>query len=151
VRALRETLLPRGWLRCNDDNFPLTVHPSRQFAIQIATGDEGTGIAGATPSTKQSKGPKTAEAISANQVQLNLFPALQVPEPEATQLTWILLIHRCPKEVRCELSLPVSIGSHGRVDWWRERFILGAVPTDEQYEPMRYDLPDIDFDITRRA
>jgi hypothetical protein len=154
VRALREYLLAEGWTRRNDDNFPLTVHPGGRWAIQVATGDEATGHPDSSPSTKQSKGPKTAGAISANQVQLLIpFPSMPLPEPEPdeTLLTWMLLVHRSKREVRCELSLPVAIRPDGRVDVWRERIVLGSTPTDDEYNPAASDVPDIDFDIIRRA
>jgi hypothetical protein len=39
VAALREQLLPRGWTRMNEDNFSLTVNPTRTIAIVVSTGD----------------------------------------------------------------------------------------------------------------
>lgn len=70
-------------------------------------------------------------------------------------MTWILLVHRARGEVRCELSLPTSMGVDGRVDGWRERIILGAIPTDpdlmEITPPTPPDQPDIHVDVKRRA
>jgi hypothetical protein len=68
-----------------------------------------------------------------------------------------LLIHRdrVARELRTELSRPVSMGEDGRVDAWSERIILGAVPFDDQ---VRVDpaspndsSPDIVVEIKRRA
>src|SRR5690348_14080441 len=73
IAALREQLLPRGWTRMTEDNFPLTVNPTRTIAISVSTGDESTGIADATPSTSSTKGPRTADAVIINALQLNLF------------------------------------------------------------------------------
>lgn len=161
VRSLREYLLPQGWERCDDNNYSLVINPAGNVAIAVATGDDGTGRRDAEPTTKSSKGPSTAEAVSSNQLQLDFgLPMLAVPASAGTssedkRMTWILLVHRARAEVRCELSLPTSMGMDGRVDGWRERIILGAVPTDpdlmEITPPLPPDQPDINVDIKRRA
>ncbi|WP_019657960.1 hypothetical protein [Variovorax atrisoli] len=162
VRALREYLLPEGWERCDDNNYSLVINPVGTLAIAVATGDGATGCKDAQPTTRSSKGPSTAEAVTSNQLQLDLgFPPVEVAvsSNEATseeqRMTWILLVHRALGEVRCELSLPTSMGEDGRVDGWRERIILGAIPTDldplEVTPPSPPDQPDIDVDVKRRA
>ncbi|AMP74354.1 hypothetical protein RALBFv3_09370 [Ralstonia solanacearum] len=162
VRALREYLLPEGWERCNDNNYSLVINPAGNVAIAVATGDDATGRKDTQPTTKSSKGPSTAEAVTSNQLQLDFgFPLIEVPEParsvssEEQRMTWILLVHRAQGEVRCELSLPTSMGMDGRVDGWRERIILGAIPTDpdtvEITPPLPPDQPDINVDVKRRA
>src|ERR1700674_1497983 len=55
VAAIREQLMPRDWTRMDEDNLPLTVNPTRTIAISVSTGDENTGIADATPSTRSTK------------------------------------------------------------------------------------------------
>lgn len=160
VRGLREYLLPE-WDRSDENNYSLVINPSGTVAIAVATGDEGTGRPGATPTTKSSKGPSTADAVTSNQAQLGLpyiFDAAPAPtqaDDEAEpRMTWILLVHRAPNEVRYELSLPTSMGLDGRVDGWRERIILNAIPTDPDLveitppQPMQ---PDISVDVKRRA
>src|SRR5271154_6901966 len=52
VAAVREQLLPRGWTRMTDDNYQLTVNPTRTIALSVSTGDESTGVANAMPSTR---------------------------------------------------------------------------------------------------
>lgn len=161
VRALREYLLPEGWARCDDNNYSLVINPAGNLAIAVATGDDATGHHGVQPTTKSSKGPSTAGAVSSNQLQLDFgLPMVEVPasadaSPEEKRMTWILLVHRAGSEVRCELSLPTSMGSDGRVDGWRERIILGAIPTDpglvEIIPPTPPDQPDINVDVKRRA
>lgn len=44
VAALREGLLPLGWVRSDERNYALVIHPDGSMAINIASGDAGTGI-----------------------------------------------------------------------------------------------------------
>lgn len=161
VRALREYLLPQGWARSDENNYSLVISPTGEIAIAVATGDDATGRQDAEPSTKSSKGPSTVEAVATNQQQLDLpfvFPAVPAPARPASEddqrITWILLVHRSQTEVRCELSLPTAMSADGKVNGWRERIILGAVPTDPEdvtITPPQPQLPDIEIDVKRRA
>src|SRR2546425_1120326 len=54
-RALRDKLLPRGWTKNNDQNYPRTAHPSRGFSIAVVGGDVSTGIENLTPSNRTEK------------------------------------------------------------------------------------------------
>jgi hypothetical protein len=160
VRGLREYLLPE-WERSDENNYSLVINPARNVAVAVATGDDATGLPDATPTTKSSKGPSTVEAVTSNQIQLELpyvFPPVAAPARPASldeqRMTWILLVHRALGEVRCELSLPTSMGTDGRVDGWRERIILKAIPTDPEVfaiTPPQPTLPDITVDVKRRA
>lgn len=161
VRGLREYLLPE-WQRSDENNYSLVINPAGTVAIAVATGDDATGHTNAQPTTKSSKGPSTADAVTSNQLQLDLgFPPVEVPPPagaathDEQRMTWILLVHRAQGEVRYELSLPTSMGPDGRVDGWQERIILGAIPTDpeilEIVPPSPPHQPDINVDVKRRA
>jgi hypothetical protein len=131
------------------------------MAIAVATGDDGTGHVDAVPTTKSSKGPSTAEAVVANQAQLTF--AFEEPEAVAAEegegavderMTWLLLVHRGEGEVRSELSLPLSMGTDGRIESWQERIILGSMPTDPteiDINPPSPVMPDIEVDVKRRA
>jgi hypothetical protein len=140
VRGLREIFLPRGWQRLNDRNLPLTVNLSTRTAITASSGDEFTGIEGASPRTRNPKGITTKEKVEANAEQLGLFSYMTESEEEAKEFieevakwdTWLLLSYRdyAARVVRCELSRPVGIGTDGRVDGWYERIILGSIPFD---------------------
>jgi len=161
VRALREYLIPQGWRRCDENNYSLVINPTEDTAIAVATGDDGTGRVDAVPTTKSSKGPSTAEAVVANQAQLTF--AFDEPETVAAdegdeaieeRMTWLLLVHRGEGEVRSELSLPLSMGTDGRIESWQERIILGSMPTDPteiDINPPSPVMPDIEVDVKRRA
>lgn len=158
VRVLREKLIPKKWTRSDEGNYPLVVNPECNLAIAVASGDENTGNANATPMTKSPKGPKTQSAIEVNQYQISLFeaiPEFEIPEtPHNDRITWILLQHydQIKKEVRFELSLPSSYS--GKIDGWDERIILTALPFDPTVVipvPVLPNLPDIDIPLIRRA
>lgn len=161
VRGLREYLLPEGWERSDENNYSLVINGTGTVAIAVATGDAATGRADEQPTTKSSKGPSTAEAVTSNQLTLDLiFPPVNLPQaarPSAQdqRTTWILLVHRSQGEVRCELSLPTSMGPDGRVDGWQERIILGSIQTDpdvlEVAPPTPPQQPDIDVAVKRRS
>lgn len=162
VRALREYLVPQGWRRCDENNYSLVINTAEDMAIAVATGDDGTGRVDAVPTTKSSKGPSTAEAVVANQAQLTF--EFEVPESAAVddgdddsveeRMTWLLLVHRGEGELRSELSLPLSMGTDGRIESWQERIVLGAMPTDPteiDITPPSPVMPDIEVDVKRRA
>jgi len=158
VRALRECVIPLGWQRSNDNNYALAVDPDGLVAIAVATGNDSTGRADATPSTNARKGPSTLEAIAVNQLQfafMDEHPARRNAAPSDgndLRMTWILLIHRAQNEVRCELSLPSSIGQDGHIDGWRERILLSSIPLDgDLVEIVSPTQPDITIDVRRRA
>ena len=160
VCALREGVIPAGWQRSNDRNYALSVDPEGGMAIAVATGDDGTGRADANPSTNARKGPITQDAVAANQLRFSFMEHPASPRRGAPadagsgRATWILLIHRAVDEVRCELSLPISIGEDMHIDAWRERILLGAIPLDgdlAEAVPVPPPLPDIDVSIRRRS
>lgn len=157
ICALRDQLLPRGWQRLDEGNLPLAVNEAETIALTVATGDEDTGRPEGNPCTKSKKGPRVASAVAKNQLQLFPVPVHLRPNETTSRATWLLLIHRdrLMRELRTELSRPVSMGEDGRVDAWSERILLGAVPFDDQVnvdpaspnEPS----PDIVIEIKRRA
>jgi hypothetical protein len=159
IRALREYLLPLGWRRSDTNNYSLVIDPSERIAIAVATGDDGTGLINAVPSTKSPKGPSTIAAVNVNQLELALDfgPAVSPStnlssQEEGRAVTWLLLICRGYGEVRCELSLPSSMDTDGYIDGWRERILLGSIPLDsEEIEIVPEPVPDITIDVRRRA
>jgi hypothetical protein len=128
-RYLREELVPLGWDYDNPRNLARTIHPSGQFAIVAATGDELTGLAGLLPTTKYARGEATVHAVHANG-QLTLFDLDGIGTDDGDELlTWFLLFHSDDHEFRAELSLPNQI-IEGRITGWAERIILPPFPRD---------------------
>jgi hypothetical protein len=154
VAALREQLLPTGWARSDEKNYSLVKSPDGKIAINIATGDSGTGRSDLVPSNKAPKGNTTAEAISVNNQQLEFdlpVPDLPHVRGEPGVLTWFLLLHRTRGEIRCELSLPSQMSADGQITRWQERIILTATPLDEKVEIDPSQAPDVHIDVKRRA
>jgi hypothetical protein len=156
VAALRETTMSRGWTRSDERNYALVISPDGSMAINVATGDQATGRSGANPSNKAPKGVSTADAISINQVQLDL--PLPVPQlwlygrNDPGPLTWFLLLHRADDEIRCELSLPLSMSSDGRITLWQERIILSPIPLDDEtIEIVAPQGAEVHIDVKRKA
>jgi hypothetical protein len=159
VRHLRMHLLPQKWT-VNDDGISLTVSPDGSMAISVATGDEATGIAKMSPTTQSSKGPRTIEAVAANNAQLGFeltFPdGWDPPMIDPARLgdfaTWVLLIHRDQESVRAELSHPLGIDEYGCLSGWRERILLPSMAVDPLHDVETDDLQrTIDVPVQRKA
>ncbi len=154
VAALREGLLPDGWTRSDERNYALVVDPGNSIAINVATGDSGTGRPNANVSNRAPKGIATADAISANQAQLELplpVPALHAHGDDGP-MTWFLLLHQSTTEVRCELSLPSQISEDGRITSWQERIMLPTTPLDDaELEIESLDTADFVIDVKLKA
>jgi len=160
ISALREALMPRAWRRSDNGNLPLTINESGTIALTVSTGDETTGKRDGSPSTKSSKGPRTADAVTINAAQASLFEIRLRPEDlkdQSGMMTWILLFHRDAEahEVRRELSRPIEMNSEGYVDGWAERIILGSIPLggDTVRIPTSNapQTPNIDVEVKKRA
>lgn len=161
VRALREYTLPKGLRRSDTNNYSVVIDDKRRIAIAVATGDEATGIAELSPTTRAVKGISTMLAVVANQFQLSLFSDADLPavrqasgeeDDREDLVTWILLIRRAKDEVRCELSLPSSMGADGRINAWHKRLILDAVPVDgDPLDIAMPEVPDIVVSVQRKA
>jgi hypothetical protein len=161
VCALRERLIPLGWERKDESNWPIVINKSGTIALSVATGNEDTGRKDNDPLTASAKGPRTVDAVVANQRQLVLFAEMLPPREtlrDRGRATWLLLLHRDldAREMRCELSRPISMDDDGRVDGWAERIILtsrpfdglGGVLADDDNGPQS---PEITVEIKRRA
>lgn len=151
IAVLRDQLRSHGWFKSDRGNYELVVNEQEGIAIAVATGDEATGVIGATPSNKCPKGQNTVDAIDANNQQ-DMFSEL-LPAIEEVQglTTWVLLMHLSADEVRCELSLPSSI-SNGKINGWKERIILPSMPLDnDSIEIEVPELPDIEVPIKKKA
>ena len=160
VCALRERLIPSGWERKDEQNWPLVVNSDGNIALSVATGNEDTGRKDKDPVTASAKGPRTISAIVANQ-NLPLFPEM-LPSAESLKAkgraTWLLLVYRDTdaREMRCELSRPIGMDSEDRVDGWAERIILSPRPFDGNQDSLvgggnGPQSPEITLEIKRRA
>lgn len=164
-RSLNEQLVTKGWQRRHERGLSLIVHPSMQHAITVTTGNEMTGSAEDNPRTKNCKGPVLMAAIYQNS-QMDFgeiitrqapiaAPTLTASENPSQWITFLLLVARFEEEVRCELSLPESLGDDLRIEGWAERIILGSQPRNldplTRKQPEINTQPDIIVPITRRA
>lgn len=160
ICALRERLIPLGWERKDEQNWPLVVNREGSVALSVATGNEDTGRKDKDPVTASAKGPRTISAIVANQ-NLPLFPEM-LPTAESLKATgratWLLLVCRDSdaREMRCELSRPIGMDSEDRVDGWAERIILSPRPFDGIEDTLvgggnGPQSPEITVEIKRRA
>jgi hypothetical protein len=160
VCALGERLIPLGWERRNESNWPLVINKNGTIALSVATGNEDTGRKDGDPLTASAKGPRTVNAIMANQRQL-VFPEMLPPVESLNapgRATWLLLVYRDidAREMRCELSRPISMDAEGRVDGWAERIILKPRPFDGIGDVLAGgdngpQSPEITVEIKRRA
>lgn len=156
LRTMREELTPFGFTRSDTGSYSTALRSDKRMAIAVSSGDEGTGIASANPSTKQGKGPRTIAAVSSNATQLELFPReiMMMPPPadDIDRLTWILLFRAAATELRAELSLPVTMNDGGQISAWRERIILPSQPLDTAFTIPEPDFgPELEIEIQRRT
>lgn len=132
VRALRDALIPKGWEKCDDYNFPTVVSPNKKIAISVSTGNEATGNATAEPKTKYAKGEAARSAVKINQGVL--FPEMNADKVAAQRITWILLKRRVGDTVVAELSLPALMTTEGQIVKWETRIILNAILIDPDFD-----------------
>ena len=153
IAALRDLLAPRGWRKCDEGNYELTVNAARDLAIVVASGDEGTANPHRTPSNRSPKGRHTIDAVAANR-QADMFAELLPASPatEKTLATWVLLHHRSDRNIQAELSKPNQMDDDGMIISWSERLLLRNIPLDgERISIFPPPLPDIDFEISRKV
>lgn len=146
VNALRELLRPDGWTRSDSGNLPMTIDAAGRVSVVVSTGDENTGRPAVSPCTRSSKGPRTANAVTVNALQMTLFDIRLRPEDlDETngRMTFILLFHRDieANELRCELSRPIKMNEDGQVDGWAERIILPSTPLGGDKAEVSTDVP----------
>jgi hypothetical protein len=157
LRSLRDSMVSLQWQRNDDGNWPTMVHPEKKISIAVSSGNQNTGKVNGIPSTKSSKGPRTAQAVNANQQMYlgpDFEPQVSTCEVDSQNETWLLLFYTDAEELRAELSLPVKIDCEGHVNAWRERIILPTFPLDPDPLAMLAEPdfgPDIDIKIARKG
>lgn len=157
VKAVRDQLRPLEWVAHEKSNYPLTVHSKLNLAIAVASGDGFVGNPLGMPSSRSRKGKNTVDAVEQNG-QFDMFSELlPVPEelPESgPHETWVLLHHTdtVKKEIRIELSRPSGIDKGGKINFWSERIMLGAISIDDDlFEVAPPSGPEIDIEIRRKS
>jgi hypothetical protein len=154
VRALREILAEHGWTPESDGNIEYVFHAGRSLRMFVLAGDGATGHAEAHLRSRRSRGPHGRQAIHRNQLVMDL-PGLSASGAGdgATTGAWALVHHVDveAQEVRCELSLPVSIGTDGRVEGWHRRIVLPDLPFNAPAIPERSPTEEIDIEVRRRS
>jgi hypothetical protein len=153
-RTLAEQLVIRGWEKTETKGLPRVLNPETRMAIAVVSGDEGTGIASATPKSKTPKGAQSVFLVHSNEIQQNLFEDRRFrPLPaEQEQVTWWLLIYSDGLDaIRAELSLPVGMGEDNRFSDWKDRIIIEL--GDLSLPPGRREdeEPPLEFEINVRA
>jgi len=158
-RSIRDGLFPSKWSPKNETNQPLVINESGSMAITSVSGDEYTGRKDGFPSTRSSKGERTAEAVRANQFVFSFMEEL-APIIASTKVTgratWLFLVYRDMRleEIRYELSLPRSITEDGQIDGWIERIIFppkkfGPTATRKNGEDEGGQSPEINVEIRK--
>lgn len=145
-------LLKLDWKRSDPQNLPYFSQADLDLGLITSSGDEFTGVAWGTPSTKNPKGSAFAKRVDENGL------SALIPHPTAdggeidVKYLWILLYFEREGMVYLELSRPKSMVGK-QIDSWFDRIIfpsldlaLGAFTFDEDES----DDEDFGFTIARR-
>lgn len=163
VRALRQSLVKKGWERRESRGLPTVVSPDGKHAISVSSADENTGLefnstngSEVSPATNRPKGQATKLVVDRNQLSFADFDETFPPKPKERRepdQTWYLLFHedRESGELRLELSLPVNMDADGRVSEWSERIILDSLGTLADPVAVAEDEAPIDVPVQRRS
>lgn len=147
VAFMRGHLRDHSWEVRNIRNFPLSVHPSRTHSLSFMSGNEFTGVDSpeATPTARNPRGSVSRALIESNR-QLKLDDMLasvprrpgriQGQSPHNGPL-YVLLFDVRHGRIYSEVSLPVRVGSGGKVSEWAERIILSPYSTSGSGGPTR--------------
>jgi len=139
---LREELCSREWIPDDTQNIARSISPDGTDSIVVTTGAKGTGVEGADPRTKYTKGPGTAACIEQNFMldfdSEDLRKIGVVGKPSPDMCTWFLLFIVEGNVIFSEVSLPDSISEDGQITSWRERIVMEQIdlgpdifPTDD--------------------
>ena len=127
-------------------NYETIYCVKRNVALAVVAGDSMVGTKGSRdPRLTRKRGIKTTERVTRNAryiyQQGELFPLpknKEIPEDE-TCLTWFLMVRPTSKEVRLELSWPLSIDDDGLVGGWQKRILLPPVAISGATAPVNPD------------
>lgn len=134
ISSLRHDLVVTwGWRPDCASNQELIISPDGQAAIAVVVGDINVSSEIDEPSTKYDSGSLTRRAIAVNANQLELFEVFGKPVADGhaePRITWMLLSHIAPGEIRFELSLPIAFGEDNFVKRWSKRIIFSPIVID---------------------
>jgi hypothetical protein len=124
--------LNKGWRSGTTGNYETSWNPERNIAIAVVGGNPDTGERTlAHPKAARRRGPLTAKRVRRNAVGQMMFDLPEFKEnPPAEDEdceTWFFLLNARKGLMFSELSLPLSLGSDGRISAWRERIILPSI------------------------
>lgn len=125
VEVLHEQLmlLRLSWRRSDPQNLPYFSQSDLNLGLIASSGDEFTGVAWASPSTKNPKGSAFAKRVDENG-QAALFPQQTSDGGEIeVKYLWILLYNERDGLVYIELSRPRSMAGK-QIDSWLDRIIF---------------------------
>ncbi|PRB65657.1 hypothetical protein [Microbacterium sp. MYb45] len=130
-------LLKLDWKRSDPQNLPYFSQAYLNLGLITSSGDEFTGVAWGTPSTKNPKGSAFAKRVDENGLSA-LIPHQTTDGGEIdVKYLWILLYTERDGQVYLELSRPKSMAGK-QIDSWLDRIIfppfdlaLGAFTFDE--------------------
>lgn len=116
-------LLQLGWSRSDPQNLPYFLQSELNLGLITSSGNEFTGVAWGTPSTKNPKGSAFARRVDENG-QGALFPQ---PTDDGGEIEvkylWVLLYNERDGLVYLELSRPKSMAGT-QIDSWLDRIIF---------------------------
>ena len=154
IAALRDLMVPEGWIKLDEGQYELTLSPSGMMAIAVASGDDNVAQIAHTPSNKSPKGRHTIAAIESNR-QTDMFADLlpvKKKDFEVARDTWVLLHHVTKDGIHSELSRPTEISDDGMIAWWSERILLSKIELDgDPVQIIAPDQPDIDIFISKKS
>lgn len=151
VRRATETLVPKGWQRINPDNQPTLVHPDNGWCLVVASGSSATGLAYATPTTKNPKGRTIREAVQDNAELALLRPQEVDPVLAGLRETWMLLTYvNIDGHIRSEVSLPSEMEGE-QISAWQHRILIPSIdPSAGSADSGEEESPSYDFDVVRK-
>ena len=160
VRAIRDSLKPKGWKAKNEGNLELTISPDGKTAILVSGGDKFTGTL-ENPSSRNPKGTETKRRVEYNHRLPFAEPDMQTQQNEEStseyEVWWLLyFFDEKAREVRCELSRPTGLNNRNRISDWSKRILLSSLKLDSEPSIQAIDkLPsyseEVEIDVVFRA
>lgn len=144
-------LLQAGWRRFDPQNLPYFLQPELHLGLIVSSGNEYTGVAYGSPTTKNPKGSAFARRVD-NNGNVAMFGVPTDQGEVDVDDARIVLYNERSGLVHVELSRPAAmLGS--QVSVWSERIIFPAF--DLALNAFAFDEPDTDegdygFTIARR-